>query len=50
MDNRKLWDNDTEIRFFREALKSFASPEQLFYHLKDGYFAVLNLESKKQKI
>lgn len=34
-----LWSNDTEIQFFTEALKSFASPEQLFYKLTDGYFA-----------
>lgn len=34
-----LWNNDTEIRFFIEALKNFASPEQLFYNLQDGYFA-----------
>lgn len=34
-----LWDNDTEIQFFMEALKNFASPEQLFYNLKGGYFA-----------
>lgn len=34
-----LWSNEIELQFFREALKSFASPEQLFYNLKDGYFA-----------
>ena len=34
-----LWNNDTEIQFFKEALKNFASPEQLFYNLQDGYFA-----------
>ncbi|GIV42883.1 MAG: hypothetical protein KatS3mg035_0006 [Bacteroidia bacterium] len=34
-----LWNNDTEIQFFREALKNFASPEQLFYNLQKGYFA-----------
>lgn len=34
-----LWDNDTEIQFFTEALKNFASPEQLFYNLQGGYFA-----------
>lgn len=34
-----LWNNDTEIQFFTEALKNFASPEQLFYNLKDGYFS-----------
>ncbi|MGQ9864589.1 MAG: hypothetical protein ACUVRD_08980, partial [Bacteroidia bacterium] len=30
---------DTEIQFFAEALRSFASPEQLFYNLQSGYFA-----------
>ncbi len=34
-----LWNNDTEIKFFTEALKNFASPEQLFYKLQGGYFA-----------
>lgn len=35
----KLWNNDTEIQFFKEALKNFASPEQLFYNLESGNFA-----------
>ena len=34
-----FWNRDTEIKFFKEAMKNFASPEQLFYSLKDGYFA-----------
>ncbi|NLH60129.1 MAG: hypothetical protein GX452_01835 [Ignavibacteriales bacterium] len=34
-----LWNNDIEIQFFTEALKNFASPEQLFYNLQGGYFA-----------
>lgn len=34
-----LWDNNTEIQFFTEALKYFSSPEKLFYNLQDGYFA-----------
>lgn len=34
-----LWNNDIEIQFFTEALKNFASPEQLFYNLKSGFFA-----------
>lgn len=34
-----LWNNETEIKFFTEALKNFASPEQLFYTLQGGYFA-----------
>jgi hypothetical protein len=36
-----LWNNNTEIQFFTETLKSFATPEQLFYHLTDGYFAYI---------
>ncbi len=35
----KFWDIETEKKFFTEALKNFASPEQLFYNLKSGYFA-----------
>lgn len=34
-----LWTNETEIEFFTEALDHFASPEQLFYKLTNGYFA-----------
>jgi len=34
-----LWNDNTETQFFAEALRSFATPEQLFYHLQDGYFA-----------
>ncbi len=34
-----LWNNGTEIQFFTEAMKNFASPEQLFYNLQSGYFA-----------
>ena len=34
-----FWDKNAEIKFFREALKNFASPEQLFYDLEAGYFA-----------
>lgn len=34
-----FWDKNTEINFFEEALKNFASLEQLFYRLSDGYFA-----------
>jgi hypothetical protein len=36
-----LWNNETEIQFFTEALKNFASPEQLFYKLQSGYFAYI---------
>lgn len=35
----KFWDVETEKKFFTEAMKNFASPEQLFYNLSDGYFA-----------
>ena len=34
-----LWNNETEIQFFTEALRNFASPEQLFYNLNSGYYA-----------
>jgi hypothetical protein len=34
-----FWNRDIEKKFFEEAMKNFASPEQLFYNLKDGYFA-----------
>lgn len=34
-----FWDRNTEIKFFSEALNNFASPEQIFYNLKDGYYA-----------
>ena len=34
-----FWNTVDEIRFFKEALKSFASPGQLFYKLADGHFA-----------
>jgi hypothetical protein len=37
----ELWNNDTEIKFFMEALKSFASPEQLFYSLQESYYAYI---------
>lgn len=39
MPKLNLWSNNTEIEFFSEALKHFASPEQLFYKLSNGYFA-----------
>jgi hypothetical protein len=37
----ELWNNNTEIRFFAESLKNFASPEQLFYNLQNEYFAYI---------
>lgn len=41
MPQCNLWNNETEIQFFIDALKSFATPEQLFYKLSDGYFAYI---------
>lgn len=35
----KFWDVETEKKFFTEAMRNFASPEQLFYNLSGGYFA-----------
>ena len=36
----ELWTKEKEIEFFRQALKSFAKPEQLFYILDNGkYYA-----------
>jgi hypothetical protein len=35
----KFWNVEAEKKFFTEAMKNFASPEQLFYKLTDGYFA-----------
>ncbi|GMO46034.1 MAG: hypothetical protein Ta2B_27340 [Termitinemataceae bacterium] len=34
-----LWDTNSEISFFKQALAGFASPEQLFYNLNSGFFA-----------
>ncbi|GIJ95064.1 hypothetical protein [Capnocytophaga stomatis] len=39
--NIELWNNSTEIQFFEEALKNFASPEQLFYNLLGEYYAYI---------
>jgi hypothetical protein len=35
----RLWDIETEIYFFEEALKNFASPETIFYSLDNKYYA-----------
>ncbi len=35
----KFWNVETETKFFIEVMKNFASPEQVFYKLADGYFA-----------
>lgn len=37
----ELWNKNTEIDFFEQALQSFATPEQLFYKLAAGYFAYI---------
>lgn len=34
-----FWNKNIEKKFFTEAMKNFASPEQLFYKLTDGYLA-----------
>lgn len=36
-----LWNNKIEVQFFTEALKSFASPEQLFYNINETYYAYI---------
>jgi hypothetical protein len=36
-----FWNTPTEIQFFTEALRSFATPEQLFYQLQNGCFAYI---------
>lgn len=35
----QLWNNNIEIRFFEEALKHFAAREQLFYKIKECFYA-----------
>lgn len=39
MPKFELWNNDTEVEFFKQALAHFASPQQLFYKLSGEYFA-----------
>ncbi|MGE3062979.1 MAG: hypothetical protein AB7T10_05030 [bacterium] len=36
-----MWTNKNEIDFFKQALKNFSSPEQLFYRLNSGYYAYI---------
>ncbi|MCH7927398.1 MAG: hypothetical protein IID03_05350 [Candidatus Dadabacteria bacterium] len=43
-----FWNTDIEKRFFTEAMKNFASPEQLFYKLTDGYFAYVPKEKSAE--
>ncbi len=47
-----LWNNETEIQFFTEALRNFASPEQIFYNLHSGYFAYVpkNVDGEGQTL
>ena len=47
-----LWSNETEIQFFIEALRNFASPEQLFYNLESGFFAYVpkNVDGEGQTL
>lgn len=37
----KLWNEDIEISFFEQAIKNFASVEQLFYKLSSNYYAYI---------
>ena len=36
-----FWDQETEIRFFSEAMENAVSVEKLFYRLQKGYFAYI---------
>ena len=36
---KKLWEINTEKQFFKQALKSFATPEKIFYKFGKDYFA-----------
>jgi hypothetical protein len=47
-----LWHNNTEIQFFTEALRNFASPEQLFYNLNSGYYVYVpkNIDGEGQTL
>lgn len=36
-----LWNEDIEISFFEQAIKNFASVEQLFYKLSSNYYAYI---------
>jgi len=36
-----MWTSDTEIQFFKQALKNFATPEQLFYNIDDKHYAYI---------
>ncbi|MDY6800643.1 MAG: hypothetical protein SVU94_05400 [Bacteroidota bacterium] len=47
-----LWNNKIEIYFFKQALKAFATPEQLFYKIDSGYYAYIpkNVKGKGQTL
>ena len=45
-----FWNQDTEMRFFTEAMRNFASAEQLFYNLKDGFFAYVRSEEHTSEL
>jgi hypothetical protein len=36
-----LWNNETELQFFKNALEKNTSPEKLFYNLNSGYYAYI---------
>jgi len=44
----EFWNPGIEIQFFQEALKSFATPEQLFYKVDNQYFAYIPKTYKAQ--
>ncbi len=48
----ELWKNEVEVQFFKEALRNFASPEQLFYNLNSGYYAYVpkNVDGQRQTL
>ena len=49
MSDNNLWNIETERNFFFEALSNFASPEQIFYDLKSGYFAYVPKKTDGEK-
>lgn len=36
-----MWNTETELQFFHESLRNFASPEKLFYLLQGRYYAYI---------
>src|SRR5215469_6310040 len=43
-----LWDINREKKFFKDALRHFATPEKLFYSLKSGKFAYIPKNSEAE--